>query len=308
MARRFTGALAGPRRSWVAVQRGSPERAFDCTMAYVANVRHTDGLAAFLRDVGQHLRTTELSGVREKSPLDVVSDLDFWAEGQISEYLRRHYPGDAILSEETATNVEYVDRIWVLDPLDGTVNRTSEIPYFAISLALLEHGSPTLGWVYDPVHDEMYSAVAGQGAYLNGSRLQVAQAGVRGISLTSGLIQRMAESNPQALVELLSSHGKLRNFGAYALQLAYVAAGRLSAAASTETRLWDNLAGALLVREAGGHFTDLTGEDPFPLQAGHPALRGAANPNVAAAASVHPPILRLFNSLSVLESGPDSEV
>src|SRR5690606_27994654 len=115
-------------------------RAFRRAIAYVPNVRRHDGLAAFLRDVGQHLRMTELSGVREKSPLDVVSDLDFWAEEQITGYLKRHYPSDAVLSEETATHVEYADRIWVLDPLDGTVNRTSEIPYFAISLALLEHG------------------------------------------------------------------------------------------------------------------------------------------------------------------------
>lgn len=283
-------------------------RAFRRAIAYVPNVRRHDGLAAFLRDVGQHLRMTELSGVREKSPLDVVSDLDFWAEEQITGYLKRHYPSDAVLSEETATHVEYADRIWVLDPLDGTVNRTSEIPYFAISLALLEHGTPTLGWVYDPVHDELYAAAAGEGAYLNGTRIAVAQGGVRGISLTSGLIQRMASAHPQALVELLSSHGKLRNFGAYALQLAYVAAGRLSAAASTETRLWDNLAGALLVREAGGRFTDLAGDDPFPIQAGHAALRGSANGCIAAAESVHPPIVRLIRSLAALEEASDGEV
>lgn len=267
-------------------------------MSYVQQVNPYAEIPDVLREVGQGLRHAELEGVREKLPLDVVSDLDFWAEAKISEHLRRCFPEDTILSEESANRVAYADRIWVLDPLDGTVNRTSDIPYFAISLALLEHGTPSMGWIYDPIHNELFSARAGRGAFVNERRIHVVEEGVRGVALTSGLLQEMARVASEPLVELLTA-GKLRNFGAQALHLAYVAAGRLHAAASMETRLWDNLAGALLVREAGGIYTDLHGRDPFPIGPGSPVLLGAADSCIAASASSHPVILEFLQALMV---------
>lgn len=278
-------------------------RASAGAVAYERRVNHLDAIASVLRDVGHALKEAEVVGVREKRPLDVVSDLDLWAETKICEALRRWFPADTILSEESASHVEYADRIWVLDPLDGTVNRTSEVPFYAISLALLENGSPTFGAVYDPVHEELFVATVGGGAHCNGRRLAVAEAGVRGVSLTSGLVQRMVLQNPQGLVDLLGTAGKLRNFGAQALQLAYVAAGRLGGAASTETRLWDNLAGALLVREAGGIYTDLTGRDPFPIVPGSVALHGAANPCIAGAPHVHALLAPALRGLTTDDSG-----
>src|SRR5690606_35066569 len=197
-----------------------PFRAWVRPMSYVLQVNPYAEIPDILREVGQALRHAELEGVREKQPLDVVSDLDFWAEAKISEHLRRWFPEDTILSEESANRVAYADRIWVLDPLDGTVNRTSEVPYFAISLALLEHGAPSMGWIYDPVHHELFSARAGRGAFVNERRIHVVEEGVRGVALTSGLLQEMARVASEPLVELLSA-GKLRNFGAQALHLAY---------------------------------------------------------------------------------------
>jgi len=252
-----------------------------------------------LRDVGRGLRTAAVSGLRHKSPHDVVSDLDLRAEAQVIAFLSTHYPEDRLLSEESASSVEYASRVWVLDPLDGTVNRTTEVPFFGVSLALLEAGRPTEAYVYDPVHDELFSARAGQGAFLNGKRMAVSEGGVRGIALTSSVLKRLVHVAPDALVQLLSSHGKLRNFGAQALHLSYVAAGRLHAAVSVHTRLWDNLAGALLVREAGGCYSDLAGRDPFPLAPGDAALRGRADPCIASSPGTHAALVELLRPLTV---------
>ena len=114
---------------------------------------------------------------------------------------------------------------------------------------------------------------------------------VLGLALTSKLLRQLVHRAPEQLYELLEHQGRLRNFGAQALQLCYVAAGRLSAAASLETSLWDNAAGALIVREAGGLYTDLSGNDPFPLMPGAPALKGGRSPCLAASPKAHARLL-----------------
>lgn len=238
-----------------------------------------------------------MTEVREKAPLDLVSALDIWAEREVTAFLNQHFPGDTVLSEESSAEVRYADRIWVLDPLDGTVNRASHVPFFALSLALLEKGQPVAGFVYDPSHDELFVALQGGGARLNGSPLAVATTNVFGLTLTSKLLRRLVRRAPEALYDLLAHKGRLRNFGAQALQLCYVAAGRLSAAASSETRLWDNAAGALIVREAGGLYTDLAGNDPFPITRGHAALRGERTPCLAATPEAHARLLPLLAKL-----------
>lgn len=237
----------------------------------------------FLRDLGQSLVNTSITNLRNKSRLDVVTDLDHMAEQAVARFLEEHFPDDTLLAEESASSVRYADRIWVLDPLDGTVNRASKVPFFAISLALLEHGEPTRGFIYDPSHDELYVAERGDGATLNGQPIHVAQDNVWTLALTSATVKRLAATAPQSLITLLSTHGQLRNWGAQTLQLAYVAAGRISAAVSVETKLWDNAAGALLVKEAGGVYCNLERKDPFPLRPDSVQLRGGIDPCIAAA-------------------------
>ena len=107
-------------------------------------------IEAFLREVGRGLRDSRVTKIEEKAPLDLVSSLDFWAEREVTAFLVKWFPGDTLLSEESSNEVEYAERIWVLDPLDGTVNRASNVPFFGISLALLEQGRPVAGYVYDP--------------------------------------------------------------------------------------------------------------------------------------------------------------
>ena len=239
----------------------------------------------FLRALGQELRSTRVTGVRSKGPMDVVSALDLIAEERVTRFLAEVFPGDSVLSEESAASIDYAPRIWVLDPLDGTVNLTKGIPFVAISLALLLDGTPEAGFVYDVFHDEMFSSFAGMGATCNGEPIHVASDDIATIALTTGVVRRLAARDPQQLVTLLTHHGKLRGLGAQSLQLAYVAAGRLTSSVSLETKLWDNAAGALLVMEAGGKYCDLAAQNPFPIRAGEPALRGAINACVAAAPS-----------------------
>ncbi|HEY5956703.1 MAG TPA: inositol monophosphatase [Polyangiaceae bacterium] len=251
----------------------------------------------FLRDLGKELRRTQVTRVRVKGPMDVVSALDIIAEDRVTRFLAEHFAGDSLLSEESAARVDYASRIWVLDPLDGTVNLTKGLPFAAISLALLVDGSPVVGFIYDLFHDEMFSARAGEGAHCNHQPIHVTTGNVATIAVTTGVVRRLAARQPQQLVTLLTTCGKLRGLGAQALQLAYVAAGRLTANISLETKLWDNAAGALLVKEAGGAYFNLDAIDPFPIGPGAPALLGAADPCIAAAPTILDAIRPLLEAL-----------
>lgn len=250
-----------------------------------------------LREVGRGLLSQPASSVREKARFDVVSNLDHWAEREVTDFLRVAFPDDTILSEESANRVDYADRIWVLDPLDGTANRTTDIPFFAISLALLEAGIPTQAFIYDPIHDEMFTASRGTGAFLNGEAITTEGERVRGVGVTSGVVQRLFDVMPPNFGSVAKRYGKLRALGSHALQLAYVACGRLVGAASVETKLWDNLAGALLVLEAGGRYSNLSGDAAFPIGEGHPALAGAACPCLAATEEAHAHLLPVLKQL-----------
>lgn len=251
----------------------------------------------FLRALGEELRHTRVTGVRTKGPMDVVSALDLLAEARVTRFLTEVFPDDSVLSEESANSVDYASRIWVLDPLDGTVNLTKGIPFVAISLALLVHGSPVAGFVYDVFHDEMFTSFAGMGATCNSEPMHVAGDGVATFALTTGVVRKLAARGPQQLVVLLTHHGKLRGLGAQSLQLAYVAAGRLTANVSLETKLWDNAAGALLVQESGGIYCDLAANNPFPIRSGASALHGASNPCVATAPSAWDAISQILEHL-----------
>lgn len=244
--------------------------------------------------VGKGLRDTKVTGIREKAPLDVVSDLDVWAESQVVAFLKENFPNDSILSEESANQVDYAERLWVLDPLDGTVNRMGDVPFYAVSLALLVNGIPSVGLIYDPVREELFGAIRGQGATFNGRPMAVEEEGLRGIAFTTGALNALRNVPAQQLSVVFGTLGKMRNFGAQALHLAYVAAGRLCGAVAVETRLWDNAAGALLVTEAGGCYSDIAGANPFPLGAGDPTLSGGASSCIAGCRRVHPELCKLL--------------
>lgn len=234
-----------------------------------------------------------------KGHFDLVTTADTEVEAFIVAQLRGRFPEDQILAEEspgpgTGAIEEFC---WVIDPLDGTVNFAMGIPLFSVSLALLHRGDPILGWVYDPVREELFRAQRGAGSFLNNHRLAVASDNSSPVPLggSSGFLAWATQAGPASpLLPMMRQFGKLRILGSQALHLCYVAAGRLRAAISWEARLWDDAAGALIAREAGARYTDFWGRDVFPLRASSPALAGEPIHSLAAPSLIHGELLTLL--------------
>ncbi len=209
--------------------------------------------------------TVETKGVN-----DFVSDVDIAAEQEISYHLQKAYPDHAILGEEGgAQGPEDADYQWVIDPLDGTTNYIRGIPHYCISIACLHKGKVEHAVVLDPVRREEFTASRGRGAQLNGRRIRVSNL----TTLDSALLgtgipfrNRDQERLPEYCKSLEVLAGKsagIRRAGAAALDLAYVAAGRLDAFWEIGLSQWDIAAGSLLVREAGGLVSDIDGSGNF---------------------------------------------
>jgi len=200
--------------------------------------------------------------VSEKQVNDFVSEIDRNAEQAIIETIRKAYPSHAILAEESGVHGKD-DFQWVIDPLDGTTNYLHGFPQFAISIALLHRGRLENGVVYDPLRDEMYTAVRGGGALLNDRRLRVTeQKTLKGALLGTGIPfrdQRYMDAYLGMLKDLTQETAGIRRPGSAALDFAYVAAGRLDGFWELGLSVWDFAAGALLVQEAGGVVSDIRG-------------------------------------------------
>jgi myo-inositol-1(or 4)-monophosphatase len=204
--------------------------------------------------------------VRHKSPADLVTDADLAAEQIITTMLRREFPDHSILSEEgqpgeAALAAEYC---WVVDPLDGTTNYAHGAPHFSVSVALVERGEPLVACVFDPLRDELFWAVRGQGAWLGDHAIRSSSVVSMSEALGAiGLPPQVQGDSPDlvALLRAVPRFQALRRTGSTALNLAYVAAGRFDAAWGFATRTWDVAAGVLLVREAGGMVCSPNGGD-----------------------------------------------
>ncbi|MBO6551840.1 MAG: inositol monophosphatase [Roseitalea sp.] len=207
--------------------------------------------------------------VSVKGPGDFVSQADRKAEKTIYEELRRARPDYGFLMEESGV-VEGGDsqHRWIIDPLDGTTNFLHGIPHFAVSIALERQGQLVAGLVFNPVTDELYSAERGGGAYLNDRRLRVAaRRSLSDCVVGCGVPHLGRGDHGEFLIELRHVMGDVvgvRRQGSAALDLAYVAAGRLDGYWERHLSAWDMAAGIVLVREAGGFVTDLAdGHDMF---------------------------------------------
>ena len=217
------------------------------------------------RDFGEveHLQ------VSLKGPANFVTAADRRAEQILHDELTRARPGYGFLGEEGGRR-EGADKThtWIVDPLDGTTNFLHGIPQFAVSIGLEREGTIVAGVIYNPAHDELFTAERGKGAFLNDQRLRVAarQRLIDGI-FACGLPHHGKGNLPLFRSEFAQVQDKvagLRRFGAAALDLAWVAAGRLDGYWERDISPWDMAAGLLLVREAGGYVTDLDGgEDMF---------------------------------------------
>jgi myo-inositol-1(or 4)-monophosphatase len=203
-----------------------------------------------------------------KGEVDIVTESDRRSEALIVERLRKRYPDHGIVAEEgggaAAAGAKFC---WHVDPLDGTTNFAHGYPCFAVSIGLAEDGRPVAGVVFNPVTNEMFTAARGEGAFLNGKRIQVSAVDKLAVSLVATGFpthQRKRSANINYYWEFtLRSHG-VRRDGAAAIDLCYVACGRFDAFWEFGLKSWDCCAGVLLVEEAGGVVTDLSG-GAYPL-------------------------------------------
>jgi myo-inositol-1(or 4)-monophosphatase len=202
----------------------------------------------------------------EKMPNDFVTEVDQLVEQEIIQYIRHFYPHHGILAEESgqAKGDEYV---WIIDPIDGTTNFIHGFPHFAISIALQCRGRLEHGVIYDPVKQELFYATRGAGAFLNDHRIRVSQQKeIKGALMGTGFPfchQELLESYLKSFKAVSLKAAGIRRTGSAALDLAYVAAGRLDGFWELKLSPWDIAAGAVLIREAGGFISDFTGAEKF---------------------------------------------
>lgn len=203
---------------------------------------------------------------REKGVADYVTEVDFAVQQFIRRRLEELYPEVQFLSEEKSN--EEIDKdglVWVLDPVDGTTNLIHDYRASVISLALMQKGSVVLGMIYNPYTDELFSAQKGKGSYCNGQKIEVSRAETMEKCLisigTSPYYKEMAEKNFKVFQAIFKDCQDIRRSGSAALDLAYVACGRIEAYFERNLKIWDYAAGMLLVRESGGQVTDYRGND-----------------------------------------------
>jgi myo-inositol-1(or 4)-monophosphatase len=217
---------------------------------------------ALKRDFGE----VENLQVSLKGPGNFVTAADRRAEETLRAELAKARPGYGFLGEESGSHAGTdTTHTWIVDPLDGTTNFLHGIPQFAISIGLERSGTIVAGVIYNPITDELYVAERGKGAFLNDKRLRVAARKRLADSVIACGLPHLGRGDLDlGLRELAAVQDKvagLRRFGAAALDLAFVAAGRLDGYWERNISPWDIAAGLILVREAGGFVTDIDGSD-----------------------------------------------
>jgi myo-inositol-1(or 4)-monophosphatase len=225
-----------------------------------------------------------------KGVVDLVTNFDRQAQDLIFDRLAAAFPGHGFLAEEGLSRGEKEEFRWVFDPLDGTTNFAHRFPVFTVSIALERHGKVILGVVYDPMREEIFQAVEGEGAELNGRKIRVSAVNDLNRSLlATGFPYDLRESpvnNIAHFNSFLLRAQAVRRCGSAAMDLCYVACGRFDGFWELKLKPWDHAAGALIVREAGGLVTDFRGGEfdissPESLASNgliHRAMIGVLNP------------------------------
>ncbi len=202
--------------------------------------------------------------VKEKSKYEgFVTEADLQSEKIILSKLKKEFPEYSVLSEEAGEERKNSNHLWLVDPLDGTTNFKIRNPFFNVSIGLAKGKEVIMGVVYSPILDELFYAIQGKGAYLNGKKISVSNTS----SFSSSVIgSGHGGKNQKAIERALKIHHKLkllsnhtRQFGAAALEFCYLAAGRIDVVEITDTSPWDVGAGSLIAKEAGAIVTDLSG-------------------------------------------------
>ncbi len=207
-------------------------------------------------------RPLERGAVDHKGAVDLVTEVDLACEARIREILAQRSPGVPVLAEEGGGAADATTR-WIVDPLDGTTNFVHDFPSYAVSIALQVDGELAVGVIYDPLRDDCYRATRGGGAWCGDTRLQVSRCTRLDQALIGSGFAYDRRERPDfylAFVRafLVRCQG-FRRAGAAAMDLAHVAAGRLDGFWEFQLNAWDVAAGALLIEEAGGRVTEMTG-------------------------------------------------
>lgn len=210
-------------------------------------------VAAIMRGAIDRARAAQPQSRTQKAHQDYVTDVDLRIDRYLDDALGALIPGCPVLSEERAVDhTGRLARYWIVDPIDGTLNMMAGLPFYGIAVALVDHAGPRLAAIGAIAQGDIYAARRGAGAWKNGAPLAVgAQPRAPLIVLSTGLLDHLVAEAPGAYAALRQI-GKIRNLGAQALHLCAAAEGSLAAVASIEARVWDEAAGGLILREAGG--------------------------------------------------------
>ena len=229
-----------------------------------------DQVIAWAKQAGELVRTgfEDEHTIGYKGAVDVVTESDKKSEEYLLGQIKLAFPHHAVLTEESGAHDGEQEHLWIIDPLDGTVNYSHRLPIYSISIAYQYHGQLQLGVVYDPSLNECFSAERGQGAFLNGKRISVSKVKemVKCLMVTGFPYDRQSEDYFRALRlfgHITSITQGVRRLGSAALDLCYVAAGRLDAYFELSIHPWDIAAAALIVEEAGGIVRDIHGNPNF---------------------------------------------
>ena len=203
--------------------------------------------------------------IRYKGEINLVTDVDRRSEAYIMERIRSAFPDHGILSEESLEVTSPSPYRWIVDPLDGTTNYAHDYPCFCVSVALERQGELLAGAVYDPMLDESFTAGAGTGAFLNGATIAVSDTQeLRRSLLATGFaydVKHSADNNFAFFREFVLTGQAIRRDGSAALDLCYLACGRIDGFWELKLRPWDTAAASLIVREAGGTVSDFSGKE-----------------------------------------------
>lgn len=213
----------------------------------------------------RHSFSSELAIESKSDANDLVTNIDKEIEQYFIHHIRKDYPGHLILGEEGfGDNLSALDGyVWMLDPIDGTMNFIHQQRNFAISLGIYKDGVGILGYIYDVIHNELYSAQKGHGAYLNDEPIPVLESTTISeaiIGLSPNWIIPNRRIDNEGLIKLVQDVRGIRSYGSAALELAYVATGRIDAYISLRLSPWDIAGGVVIAQEVGAVATNLNGQ------------------------------------------------
>lgn len=202
--------------------------------------------------------------IQTKKDDSLVTETDKQSEILVRERISKGFPEHGILGEEFGLKESDTEYYWCIDPLDGTSNFVRGIPLFAVSIALLRNSEPVVGVVYDPINNNLFSALKGGGAFLNKVPLSTTNKPLQKKLLFA--VQSDYQEEIPAHMDRILKKAKIRNVGVASLHICYVAAGWLDCYVDQKSSLWDIAAGSLILTEAGGIITNTDGENLYPLR------------------------------------------